>query len=199
MPPLPLRFVLSADHVDRLPPSPAEVAVVGRSNVGKSSLLNALAGRKELARTSKTPGRTQLLNCFALDGSGDPPATLVDCPGYGYAKVSKSARHAWAGMIERYLLEREPLEMVMVLVDAEVGPTKLDVQMLDWLREEALPHSVVATKVDKVKSSRRPKRKQELAAGCQLEVGDITWTSTAKGIGIDALRDLVRLWLGTPG
>jgi GTP-binding protein len=195
VPPLPFRFVLSADSVDRLPDSPAEVAVVGRSNVGKSSLLNAVAGRNQLARTSKTPGRTQLLNCFALDGSGDPPATLVDCPGYGYAKVSKSARYAWAGMIEGYLLEREPLEMVLVLVDAEVGPTKLDAQMLDWLRSEALPHSVIATKLDKVKSSQRPRRKKELAAGCQLEVGDIVWTSTTKDIGLDTLRDLVRLWL----
>lgn len=197
MPPLPFRFVLSADTVDRLPESPAEVAVVGRSNVGKSSLLNAIAGRHQLARTSKTPGRTQLLNCFALEGTGEPPATLVDCPGYGYAKVSKSARHAWAGMIERYLLEREPLEMVMVLVDAEVGPTKLDAQMLDWLRAEALPHSVVATKLDKVRSSQRPRRKKELAAGCQLEVGDIVWTSTTKDIGLDALRSLVKLWLST--
>lgn len=195
MPPLPFRFVTSADQVERLPDSPAEVAVVGRSNVGKSSLLNAVAGRNQLARTSKTPGRTQLLNCFALDGAGDPPPTLVDCPGYGYAKVSKAARHAWAGMIETYLLEREPLVMVAVLVDAEVGPTKLDAQMLDWLRAEALPHSVVATKLDKVKSSQRPKRKKELAAGCQLEVGDIIWTSTTKDIGLDALRDLVRLWL----
>ena len=100
-------------------------------------------------------------------------------------------------MIERYLLEREPLEMVMVLVDAEVGPTKLDAQMLDWLRAETLPHSVVATKLDKVKSSQRPKRKKDLAAGCQLEVGDIVWTSTTKDIGLDALRSLVRLWLST--
>jgi GTP-binding protein len=183
--------VTSADVVDRLPPSPAEVAVVGRSNVGKSSLLNAVAGRTALAKVSKTPGRTQLLNCFALDGGG----TLVDCPGYGYAKTSKSMRHAWAGMIERYLLERESLEMVLVLVDGEIGPTKLDAQMLDWLRAGALPHTVVATKVDKVRSSQRPKRRRELAAGCQLEPGDIVWTSAAKGIGLDELRRMVRLWL----
>jgi GTP-binding protein len=190
-PPLELRFVTSADALERLPDSPSEVAVVGRSNVGKSSLINALAKRDGLANTSKTPGRTQLLNCFELpDGS-----TVVDCPGYGYAKVSKSARYAWAGMIEGYLLEREPLEMVLVLVDAEVGPTKLDAQMLDWLRSEALPHTVIATKLDKVKSSQRPRRKKELAAGCQLEVGDIVWTSTTKDIGLDTLRDLVRLWL----
>ena len=191
-PPLQFRFITSADSVDRLPDSPVEVAVVGRSNVGKSSLLNAVAARTGLAKTSKTPGRTQLLNCFALDGTG---ATLIDCPGYGYAVASKSARHAWAGMIERYLLEREPLAMVLVLVDAEVGPTKLDLQMLDWLRANVLPHTVIATKLDKVKSSQRPRRKKELAAGCQLEPDDIVWTSASKNIGLDQLRDLTRLWL----
>jgi len=194
-PPLPFRFVTSADSIDRLPDSPAEVAVVGRSNVGKSSLLNAVAGRNALAKTSKTPGRTQLLNCFALDGTGGTGGTLIDCPGYGYAATSKTTRQAWAGMIERYLLEREPLRMILVLVDAEIGPTNLDVQLLDWLRANPLPHSVIATKLDKVKSSRRPKRKQELAAGCQLEPGDIVWTSASKHLGIDELRDRIRLWL----
>jgi GTP-binding protein len=190
--PLQFRFVTSADVIERLPASPAEVTVVGRSNVGKSSLLNAVAGRNGLAKTSKTPGRTQLLNQFALEGTG---GTLVDCPGYGYAKTSKSKRESWGEMIERYLLEREELTMVLVLIDAEVGPTKLDVQMLDWLRSEVLPHQVIATKLDKVKSNARPKRKKELAAGCQLEIDDIVWTSTYKSAGIDQLRDLIRLWL----
>jgi GTP-binding protein len=190
--PLQFRFVTSADVLERLPDSPAEVTVVGRSNVGKSSLLNAVAGRNGLAKTSKTPGRTQLLNQFALEGTG---GTLVDCPGYGYAKTSRSKRESWGEMIERYLLEREELMMVMVLVDAEVGPTKLDVQMLDWLRAEALPHQVIATKLDKVKSNARPKRKKELALGCQLDIDDIVWTSTYKSAGIDQLRDLIRLWL----
>jgi GTP-binding protein len=190
-PPLELRFVTSADALERLPDSPAEVAVVGRSNVGKSSLINALAKRDGLANTSKTPGRTQLLNCFELpDG-----ATVVDCPGYGYAKVSKVQRASMAEMIEGYLLGREQLRMVMVLVDGEIGPTKLDVQMLDWLRSHGLPHHVVATKHDKVKSAQRDKRKRELAAGCSLEPGDITWVSAAKGVNIDRLRQLVRLWL----
>lgn len=190
-PPLDLRFVTSADQLERLPESPAEVAVVGRSNVGKSSLINALAKRNGLANTSKTPGRTQLLNCFELpDGS-----TMVDCPGYGYAKVSKVQRASMAAMIEHYLLEREPLQMVMVLVDGEVGPTPLDRSMLEWLREEALPHQVVATKHDKVKAKLREKRKKDLAAGCDLDPGDVVWVSAAKNVGIDRLRDLVRLWL----
>jgi GTP-binding protein len=189
--PLDLRFVTSADHVERLPDLRAEAAVIGRSNVGKSSLLNALAGRQGLANTSKTPGRTQLLNCFAM---GDDTG-LIDCPGYGYAKVSKVQRASWGRMIDTYLLEREQLAMVMVLVDGEIGPTKLDVQMLDWLRVHTLPHQVIATKHDKVKASQRDKRKRELAAGCELLPGDVVWTSAAKHVGIDRLRDLVRLWL----
>ena len=167
------------------------MAVVGRSNVGKSSLINALANRNGLANTSKTPGRTQLLNCFELpDG-----ATMVDCPGYGYAKVSKVQRASMAEMIEHYLLEREQLAMVMVLVDGEIGPTKLDQSILEWLREETLPHQVIATKHDKVKAKLRDKRKKELAAGCDLEPGDVVWVSANKNVGIDRLRDLVRLWL----
>jgi GTP-binding protein len=190
-PPLDLRFVTSADRLDRLPSTVAEVAVVGRSNVGKSSLINALANRNGLANVSKTPGRTQLLNCFELpDGT-----TVVDCPGYGYAKVSKVQRAQMGTMIERYLLGRDELAMVMVLVDGEVGPTALDRSMLEWLREESRPHQVVATKHDKVKAKLRDKRKRDLAAGCDLEPGDVVWVSAAKGVGIDRLRDLVRLWL----
>ena len=190
-PPLALRFVTSADRLDNLPESSAEVAVVGRSNVGKSSLINSLAQRDGLARTSKTPGRTQLLNCYVLpDGT-----TLVDCPGYGYAKASKGQRAAMSIMLERYLLGRDELRIVMVLIDGEVGPTVLDRSMLEWLREEGLHHQVIATKHDKVKSAQRDKRKRQLAAACDLEPGDVVWVSAARNVGIDRLRDLVRLWL----
>lgn len=189
--PLQLRFVQSATDVATLPDLGPEVAVVGRSNVGKSSLLNAVANRKGLAHVSKTPGRTQLINLFERVGGG----ALVDLPGYGYAAAPGRVRATWQAMIEGYLRRREQLVMVVVLVDGEIGPTKLDVQMLEWLRAEALPHSVVATKHDKVKSSQRPKRKAELAKGCRLEPGDVLWVSAATGTGIDALRARVELWL----
>lgn len=185
---LQLRFLQSASDVDQLPESPVEVAFAGRSNVGKSSLINALAGQKQLARVSNTPGRTQLLNIFAADGDG----TLVDLPGYGYAKVPDHVRRRWGPMIEGYLTGREELAMVFVLVDGLVGPTALDQQMLDWLRQEELPHTVVATKSDKVKSSNRARRKRDLADGCRLDTGDVVWVSATKDINIDRLRDLVR-------
>lgn len=189
--PLQLRFVTSATRTSQLPDSPAEVAFVGRSNVGKSSLINALANQKQLARVSNTPGRTQLINIFSAGGGG----TLVDLPGYGFAKVPGRVRKDWPAMIEGYLLDREPLVMVFVLVDGEIGPTPLDGQMLAWLRENGVPHTVVATKTDKVKSAQRPRRRSELAAGCDLEPGDVVWVSAAKGTNLDQLRQLVNAHL----
>ncbi|PIE31835.1 MAG: YihA family ribosome biogenesis GTP-binding protein [Ilumatobacter coccineus] len=189
--PLAVEFVASASRVDQLPPSDAEVAFVGRSNVGKSSLINAVAHRRQLARVSNTPGRTQLINFFRVGDGG----TLVDLPGYGYAKVPGRIRAGWADMIEGYLLEREELTMIFVLVDGEIGPTTLDSQMLDWLRSNELPHTVVATKMDKVKSSKKRTRKRDLAARCDLEVADIVWVSSANKVNIDRVRDLVRTHL----
>ncbi len=189
--PLDLTFVLSADTLDQLPASRAEVAVAGRSNVGKSSLLNALANRQGLAKTSSTPGRTRLLNQFALAGGG----TLVDLPGYGYAKASKVDRAEWQRRMQHYLVTREELRMVMLLVDGEVGPTALDTDMLAWLRTNDVPHTVVATKHDKVKSSRRERRKREVAEACGLERGDVVWVSATTKVNLDRLRALVRDWL----
>lgn len=189
--PLPLTFVSSAAEPRQLPRSDAEVAIVGRSNVGKSSLLNALAGRKDLARTSKTPGRTQLLNSFVHRDGG----TLVDLPGYGYAKVSATERAAWRKRMERYLVERDALVMTLLLVDGEVGPTKLDQEVLAWLRERGVPFTVVATKHDKVRSSQRHRRRRELAAGCDVDPKEVVWVSAVKGVNLDRLRDLVRGWL----
>lgn len=189
--PLRLTFVTSAPDHDRLPASPAEVAVVGRSNVGKSSLLNALASRRDLAHTSKTPGRTRLLNCFALPSG----ATVVDLPGYGYAKVAATERAAWQRRMEAYLLAREPLVMTLLLVDGEVGPTRLDLDMLAWLRAAGVPFTVVATKHDKVRSSHRQRRRRDLAAVCELDPREVVWVSASTGVNIDRLRELMLGWL----
>ena len=189
--PLQLTFVTSAKRHADLPPSPKEIAVVGRSNVGKSSLLNALANRRQLARVSNTPGRTQLINLFTLPSG----ATLVDLPGYGYAAVPKREQVQWQAMIEGYLLEREELELVLVLVDGEIGPTKLDLQMLAWLRDNEVPHAIVATKTDKVRPSKRAGRRQQLAAACGLESSDVMWVSASKGTGMEELASHVRALL----
>ena len=191
-PPLQLSFVRSATRVADLPDSPAEVAFAGRSNVGKSSLINALANRKQLAHVSNTPGRTQLLNLFVLPSG----ATIMDLPGYGYAAVPGRIKAGWQQMIEGYLLERESLMMLMILVDGEIGPTKLDLQMLEWVRDAEIPHTVVATKLDKVRPSKAPHRRRELAAACMLDTGDVVWVSAHKGTGIPELRSLVLVHLG---
>ena len=185
--PLQLSSVQSATRVHQLPELGPEVAFVGRSNVGKEFPINALAHQRQLARVSNTPGRTQLINVFSHVAGG----AVVDLPGYGYAKVPGHIRGDWSSMIEGYLLEREELIMVFVLVDGEIGPTPLDVQMLEWLRYNDVPHTVVATKSDKVKSAKRQRRKRDLAEGCMLEQGDIVWVSASKNVGIERLRDLV--------
>ncbi len=191
--PLPLTFVTSAPSVEHLPTSRAEVAVIGRSNVGKSSLLNAMARSRELAKTSSKPGKTKLLNAFRLDGTD---TTLVDLPGFGYAKASKTERSAWQRRMEAYLLGREPLVLALLLVDGEIGPAKLDVEMLDWLRGHDVPFRIVATKHDKVRSSKREKRKRELAEACGVARGDVLWVSAEKNVNVDRLRALVLEALG---
>lgn len=146
-----------------------EVAFVGRSNVGKSSLLNALlqqgarrkggtADKKHLARVSQTPGRTRLINFFRVDDA----YLLVDLPGYGFAKVSEAERRSWQRLAESYLNEREPLRLVIVIVDLRHGAKETDLQMLDWLAAYKQPAVVVASKLDKVKPSQRPAALQHL-------------------------------------
>lgn len=191
-PPLQLHFVTSAANIDQLPNEELpEVAVVGRSNVGKSSLINALSNRKGLAKVSKTPGRTQLINYFSLEDK----AAVIDLPGYGFANAPAHVRASWQPMIEGYLLDREQLKMILVLVDGEIGPTKLDVQMIEWLAAFGRPYRVIATKHDKVKSSALTRRKSDLSTKCGIEKSDIVWVSAAKNVGVDRLRGLIREWL----
>ncbi|MEE9416772.1 MAG: ribosome biogenesis GTP-binding protein YihA/YsxC [Acidimicrobiales bacterium] len=185
--PLHFEFLQSARRVDQLPASRIELAVVGRSNVGKSSLINALANRKKLAKTSKSPGATQLLNIFELQPSGSG-LWLVDLPGYGFAKAPKSEQNKWKQMIEAYLTKRETLAGVLVLVDGAVGPTALDLQTIDWLQSIDLPYSFVATKSDKVRSTKRAKRRTELTSKLGVAKGDVRWVSAEKGTGIPELR-----------
>lgn len=185
------RFITSAADARTLGVCHGEVAFVGRSNVGKSSLLNALANQRQLARVSKTPGRTRLINVF-LTG---PDRWIVDLPGYGFATGPAKERAGWQAMIEGYLTGRPTLRMVYVLVDAEVGPTKLDHQTIDWLRDKGLPCRVVATKADQVKPSRQLAQRRDVAAALGLQTLDIAWVSAAKGTGIADLRKEVAAML----
>ena len=118
---------------------------------------------------------------------------MVDLPGYGYAAVPGRVRSTWPAMIEGYLVERANLNMIMALIDAEVGPTALDMQMLEWLRFNELPFTIVATKHDKVRATKRPRRKAELTAG--VGHAPVMWVSAAKGTGIEELRAAVTRWL----
>lgn len=185
----------SFTDVDDLPSTVSEIAVVGRSNVGKSSLINALARRRDLAKTSKTPGATRLINAFEVgpEGSG---RWLVDLPGYGYAKRSKAELARWADMIERYLTERDGLDAVVLLIDGEVGPTALDLQTQEWLVHIGLEVIHVATKSDKIRPSRSKRRRQDLVAALGVAKSEVSWVSAAKGTGIPELRHLIAARLG---
>ena len=133
-----------------------EICFLGRSNVGKSSLLNSLLGVKGLARTSRTPGRTQAINFFLINEQFQ----FVDLPGYGYAKVSKQDRYEWGQLIEKYLAEREQLVLSILIVDARHEPSPLDLQMKSWLQHFELPYLVVATKIDKLSVHERRASRQ---------------------------------------
>ena len=154
-------FIKSAVKPMDFPPAELpEVAFVGRSNVGKSSLINVLAGRKALVRTSSTPGRTQLINFFDINGI----LTLVDLPGYGYAKAPPELRKQWGPMIETYLAKRENLKAVVLILDIRRTPSDGDLEMLGWLQRYNIPPIIVLTKCDKLSKTERAKQTTLISA-----------------------------------
>lgn len=164
-----------------------EVAFAGRSNVGKSSLINVLVNRKSLVRTSSTPGRTQMLNFFSINEA----FLLVDLPGYGFAKVPKAVKKAWGPMIRTYLQSRENLAAVVLLFDIRRTPRDEDLQLLDWLEELNIPTIPVITKADKVNRSQQVKHVKVIAEATGLPNDAFTLFSALKRQGVDEVWELI--------
>jgi len=196
-----VEFVIGATSPDLFPRDGLpEVAFVGRSNVGKSSLLNTLLLRgkkrkgsapivkKNLARTSSTPGRTQTINFFRIDEK----SYFVDRPGYGYAKAPKKAMEQWKQLAETYLTDRDPLLLVVLIVDIRHGPTVLDRAMMDWLLQNEQPFLVVAAKADKLKRSQRAKAVRQIEQDFYPPIA----FSSVTGDGVAALWDGIRVATG---
>lgn len=178
-------FIISAVKPSQYPEDALpEIALAGRSNVGKSSLINRMINRKNLARTSATPGKTQQLNYYRINDQ----LYFVDFPGYGYAKVSKTQRALFGQMMEQYLLERKELKLVMQMIDMRHPPTKDDIMMYEWLKHHGLPVCVVTTKMDKIPKTRRVKHAKIIKDALQLHPEDsFVSFSSEEGLGRDEL------------
>ncbi|HAH60218.1 MAG TPA: YihA family ribosome biogenesis GTP-binding protein [Bacteroidales bacterium] len=180
----------SPDYLKCPKPDKAEYAFIGRSNVGKSSLINALLNRKNLARTSGTPGKTRLINHFLVNASW----YLVDLPGYGYARISKKEREKWEVMIRQYLINRPNLMHTFVLIDVRIEPKPIDIEFINWFGENQLPLKLVFTKADKLT---RPALDRNMAAFKKAlsawwdELPEFFVTSAENGEGCEALLQFI--------
>jgi GTP-binding protein len=185
------RFVAGATTFEVLPPGTApEFAFIGRSNVGKSSLMNMLLQRKGLVRTSRTPGQTRQVNLFAAElqrRRGRSPVVLADLPGYGYSTASSKEEQRMSELLGRYLFEREHLRVILQLVDTRHPVTKTDKQTAEALREATAARVVVGTKIDLVTPGSRPGKRKELAEALGVSPGDVFLVSSAEKMGRDEL------------
>ena len=191
------QFLLSALSAAQFPaPAVPEVAFLGRSNVGKSSLLNALVGDKA-AKVSQTPGRTRAINFFVLlDQVQRQKMIFADLPGYGYAKISRSISSTWPAFIEPYLAQRETLGLCICLVDSNIPPQNSDRQLIDWLRHAGREFAVVATKVDRLSGNERTRNLNALKTGLELE--DIVAVSAKTSYGLKELWARIESVAGAP-
>ena len=180
------RFIISAVKRDQYPEDELpEIAMAGRSNVGKSSLINMMINRKGLAKTSSTPGKTQTINFYDLDGK----MRLVDLPGYGYARVSKDKKSGWGKIIESYLVNRPNLMEVFLLVDLRHDPSEDDRLMYEWIRTFGYKGVVIATKADKIKNSQLQVRKKALREKLGMSEDDVVIVTSA-----DSRKGKYDLW-----
>lgn len=184
-------FVISNTDINLCPKEGLpEYAFIGRSNVGKSSLINLITGRKKLAKTSGSPGKTQLINHFIINDNW----YLVDLPGYGYAKVSKTARFKWEKFISNYLKKRKELANVFVLLDCRLEPQKIDLEFMNWCGEEKIPFSMVFTKIDKLSSSSLQKnlmKYKKVMSKFWEEIPPIFITSTLSKLGQEKILNYI--------